>query len=391
MNLRLTVIVLAVAVAACAVAIVMKPGDVAPVSAPSASTALVPIADSRGSDPLRVAFDLRTQGHFEAAIKILRDEYQRSKNPEALRQMLGVVEDTGRAADQVTEARAFLALYPKDRYGEWMLARGLNFEVASTPSDPKNGERMAEAAAIAERLQKAGYQPPGMGGAVTILGMQLAFLKHRWADTDALAGQALKEGPTSGESADILSLRFLMSLLAANLPEAENRLGEIQRKVDSYAAGRPNYYMLRGYREELLVVRAIFFDKPFTAADIDRLAAVHAELRKQNLIDPTLPADDEVAKTQEAMREWLRLADKGNLAGQYALVERGLAEDRAWKPRCFYSEALERPFRPFYHHVLAGDLARKMGDKAAARSHYQAALEIFPDDRLLEQRLATVR
>lgn len=389
MNVRLTTsIVIGLSLLVVAIVFALRPGDVAPTPTPTASPA-VSSARPAPRNPLEAAMALRMQGQFDAAIKMLRDEYGRTKNPNALRQMLGVVEDTGRADDLVTEARAFLKLYPGDREGEWMLARGLNYQVASAPKDPQNGQRMAEATAIADRLQKAGYRPPGIPGGVTIVRMQLAFLKHQWAETDNLAGLALKEGATSGESADILSVRFLMSILAADLTQAETRLDEIQRLVDGYT--HPSYYMLRGYREELLIVRTAFFDKPFTAADIDRLAAVHAELRKQNLTDPTLPADDDVPQTHAAMREWLRLADKGDTAGQLALVERGLAENRPWKPRCFYSEAVEKPFRPFYYHLMAGDLARKMGDKVQAKAHYQAALDIFPDDRLLEQRLDSVK
>ncbi|NMA28704.1 MAG: hypothetical protein GX934_13185, partial [Burkholderiales bacterium] len=215
------------------------------------------------------AGELRRLGRFDESAALLRQAYATHGDPEAWRSLLSVLEDIGDAREQVREARAFLEAHPEDPTGRWLLARGLLFAAATHPQDPQFQNQVDEAERLAIALEKDGFRPAEAPGGVVILKMQAAFLRQRWDEADRLAAEALELGSTPGETADIVSLRFDLALRAGRLEEAEGYLDQALALVESWE--RPSYYQLRTFREEALIVREAFFDKPFTAADLDRL------------------------------------------------------------------------------------------------------------------------
>lgn len=328
------------------------------------------------------AMACRRSGRFEESARILRDTYAATRDPQALRMLLGVVEDIGDARQLVEESRAFLATQPGDPQGQWFLARGLLFAAATEPGNPQAKAWTDEASGLADLLEQAGFRPAEAPGGVVALKMQVAFLRHQWAEADRLAARALELGSTSGESADLVSLRFDLALRDGRVKDAEALLDQALKIVASWK--EPSYYELRTFREEALIVREAFFGKPFTEADLDRLANLHRELKAKGFVDPTLPEDDEASRTQQAMRQWVGLRLKGDRQGQLQMVEAQLASPPAHKPRCFYSEAVASPFRPVYLHYLAGHLCLELGRRDQARQHFQAALQAHPDDKLVQ-------
>ncbi len=347
--------------------------------APPAATPTV------ASDWRTAAGQHRRLGHFDQAARLLQDAYAATKDPEAWRMLLGVREDLGDARALVGEARAFLQAWPGDPEGQWILARGLTFAAATHPGDPQAAAWIDEAAALADRLEKAGFRPAEAPGGVVALKMQVAFLRHQWAEADRLAVEALKLGSTSGETADIVSLRFDLALRDGRPKDAEALLDQALAIVESWK--QPSYYQLRTFREEALIVREAFFDEPFTAADLDRLAALHRELREKGFVDPTLPQDDEASRTQEVMREWVAMRERGDRQGQLQMLQAQLAATPAHQPRCFYSEAVASPFRPVYLNFLAGRVCLDLGRRDEARRHFQAALQAHPDNKLITREL----
>jgi len=344
-----------------------------------------PSTPAVAADWRRAAGEQRRRGHFEESARVLREAYAATKDPQAWRMLLGVLEDIGDARALVAEARDFLKAWPGDPEGQWILARGLLFAAATPPPDPQAPAWIDEAEALAGRLERAGFRPQEAPGGVVALRMQVAFLRHEWTKADRLAVETLKLGSTSGETADIVSLRFDLALRAGHLADAEALLDQALALVESWE--QPSYYQLRTFREEALIVREAFFDKPFTAADLDRLAALHRELREKGFVDPTLPEDDEASRTQEVMRQWVAMRLGGDRAGQLRMLQAQLAAAPAHQPRCFYSEAVASPFRPVYLNFLAGRVCLDLGRRDEARRHFQAALEAHPDNLLITQEL----
>lgn len=335
------------------------------------------------------AGELRRLGRFDESAAILRQAYAAHGDPEAWRSLLSVLEDIGDARQQVHEARAFLQAHPDDAVGRWLLARGLLFAAATHPKDPEFHAWVDEADGLAAALEKEGFRPAEAPGGVVILKMQAAFLRHRWAEADRLAAEALALGSTPGETADIVSLRFDLALRDGRLEEAQGYLDQALAMVESW--DQPSYYQLRTFREEALIVREAFFNQPFTAADLDRLRLLHQELRERGFVDPTLPQDDEASRTQEAMREWVSMREQGNRQGLLRMLEAQLASPPAHKPRCFYSEAVASPFRPVYLHFLAGKVALDLGLRDQARRHFEATLAAHADNVPARQELEALR
>ncbi len=335
------------------------------------------------------AGELRRLGRFEESATILRQAYAAHGDPEAWRGLLSVLEDIGDAREQVREARAFLEAHPEDPVGRWLLARGLLFAASTHPKAPEFQAWVDEADRLAADLEGEGFRPAEAPGAVAILKMQAAFLRQRWEEADRLAEEALALGSTPGETADIISLRFDLALRDGKPEQAEGFLDQALAMVESWE--KPSYYQLRTFREEALIVREAFFDKPFTAADLDRLRLLHQELRERGFVDPTLPQDDEASRTQEAMREWVSMRERGDRQGQLQMLEAQLASPPAHQPRCFYSEAVASPFRPVYLHFLAGKLAREMGQRDRAREHFEATLAAHPDNKLVLHELEALQ
>lgn len=340
-----------------------------------------PPAPPAGADPMA----LRVQGRFTEAAALHRERYRHSGAPGDLHALLGVLEDMGDARRVVTEAQAGLERHPGDRPLQAILARALLFTAATFPQDPERPEWIARARALTAELEAADYRDPDWPAALTLLQMQIAFLEGRWDEADLLAERALELGTSPGESADVVALRFDVALRAGRMAEAEALLDRAAALIDGWTM--PSYYFLRTFREEMLIVREIYFDRRFTAADLDRLDALHRELRAQGLVDPTLEADAEAAGTHEGMRAWIAARERGDTEAQLRIVEEALAHPPAHAPRCFYSEAVMTPFRDVYFHYLAGELCRRLGRTAQARDHYEKALRAHPGDMLLEQRL----
>lgn len=340
-----------------------------------------PPAPAAGADPMR----LRVQGRFAEAAEIHRDRYRRSGATRDLQALLGVLEDTGDSRQVVREARAGLERHPGDARLQAILARGLLFAAATFPQDPERPAWIGEAKALSRELEARGHRDPDWPASLTLLQMQIAYLEQRWEEADALAERALELGTSPGESADVVALRFDLALRAGKLDEAEALLDRAAAIVEGW--DMPSYYFLRTFLEEMLILREIYFSRPFTAADLDRLEARHRTLRAQGLVDPTLESDAEAAGAHESMRAWIAAREAGDTEAQLRLIEQALAQPPQHAPRCFYSEAVMSPFRAVYFHYLAGDLCRRLGRAAEARSHYEQALGAHPGDVLLQRRL----
>lgn len=342
-----------------------------------------------GADWKQVALEQRRQGRFDDAARLLREVHATTADEGAWRMLLGIVEDMGDARELVREARTFLVAHPGDPDGELSLARGLLFAAATDPSDPEAPAWIDEALGLADRLEKVGYRSHDAPGAVDILRAQAAFLQHRWEEADRLAARGLELGTTPGESGDLLSMRFDLALRAGDLERAEKLLEEALRLVEGWPP--ESYYQLRTYREEALVVREIYFGKPFTEKDLQELEASQRDLRDRGFVDPTMDDGGKAtASAHDSMRQWIAAREAGDRERQLQMVEGILAQERAHKPRCFYSEAVATPFQPVYYHLLAGRLCLDLGRREAARAHFEAALQAHPGDRLLQAELEKV-
>lgn len=327
---------------------------------------------------------LRSAGRFDDAANLLRDTWQHTGSVECLHTLLGVLEDTGKADVLVREAHGYVDKHPSDAPARWMLARGLLFQAATDPGNASTAAWIHQADQITDSLEKTGFASPESPGGVPILRMQSAFLRRQWDVADAQAVKALALGTTSGESADVIALRFDLAVRAGHLKHAEALLDRVAAMVGSWQ--HPVYYQLRTYREDLLEVREALFDRRCTLRDIDRLEAEHRALLKTGLVDPTLQSEADVDQHHAALRSWIQLRDRGDAGGQLALLEKVL-DPIPQKPRCFYSEAVVRPFKPTVRRILAGDLCVKLGQRPRARAYYEAALKLHPDDQTIQERL----
>ena len=184
-----------------------------------------------------------------------------------------------------------------------------------------------------------------------------------------------------------MALRFDIAFREGRLGDAETLLDQVTGIVQKWT--EPSYYQLRTYLEDVLEVRETLFARHYTLQDVDRLAARHEELKKQGLVDSTLQSDEDIRGQHEALRTYARLRDQGDLEGQlrFLLSLPGFLERSKQPPRCFYSEAVVRPFQPACRRILVGDILARLGRQDEARRDYEEGLRGHPGNRLLEQRL----
>jgi len=356
------------------------PPQPAPVAPAPASPAV------RDPHVLGTAMRLRIQGQFRQAEELLQQEYNTTFDPACGRMLLAIREDSGDPDALVKESRAFLQREPSDRFGQWMLARGLLFAAATHPEDRDVTTWLDQATGLVQKLESARYEPPDSRGGLAVLRTQIAFMRRQWAEADRLAQKSLKVGTTEGESAELVAMRCDLAIRAGRLGDAEALLDRALAMMESWK--QPVYYMLRTHQEDALIVREVYFGQPFTKQDLDALDAYHRRLRETGVVDPLSKTDD-YKRMHKSMRTWLDLRERGDAAGQLSMIETALANEESSPDtvRCFYSEAIVRPFKRAYFHVAAGDLCKALGRKDDARAHYEKALKSHPDDRIIQLRM----
>ena len=332
---------------------------------------------------------LRRMGNFKEAERSARIKYKETKDPAYLEIQLSIIEDTGNSKRLIKEARQALKDYPGNNAFKWCLARALLFAAATFPNDKQFGEWITEAESLTAELEKNNFTSPEVPGSIPLLKAEAAYLCQNWADADKYAAQTLEIGTTPGETGDLYQLRCDVAMREGRLQDAEHYLETALKAVEESAGS--SYYGLRSFREEALGIKDLLLDIPFTEAQIEELVKIHNDLLQQGFVDPTVIDDSDHEATIQLMRNFASCRERNDYAGILKLLESVLNSSAAYTPRCFFSEAVDRPFRLACINLGAGKAAMAMKDYDKAEHYFKEALKIHPKDKTVEQKLEEVR
>ncbi|MCR5662887.1 MAG: tetratricopeptide repeat protein [bacterium] len=333
--------------------------------------------------------NLRRMGNFKEAERSARIKYKETKDPAYLEMQLGIIEDTGDSKRLIKAARQSIKDYPDNNSFKWCLARALLFAAATFPNDKQFGEWVDEAESITSELEKNNFTAPEVPGAIAVLKTEIAFLRQNWTEADKYAAQALEEGTTAGETGDLYQLRCDIAFREGRTEDAVNFLDKALESVEE-AAGS-SYYGLRSFREEALGIKDILFDIPFTEAQVDELVRIHNDLLQKGFVDPTVIDDSEHESTIQFMRVFITYRKQKNYEGILEILEGAINSPDAHTPRCFFSEAVDHPFRLNALYFGAGKTAMAMKNYDKAEHYFEEALKIHPKDKNVEQKLQETR
>ncbi len=332
---------------------------------------------------------LRQHGEFAKALKILNERQQKEPSAEQAVEILSIIEDTGNALEQVAQARQFAKQYPQDDAIRWSLAKGLLFAAATyhlVPERKKDVEAwMHEAATLIQQLEKSKFVAPEVPGYLAILKAELAFLRGQWAEAEKYCKEGLRLGTTAGETGDLYSMLFDIAVRQGKRQEASQYLDQALQVVAQSSAN--SYYGLRMFREEVLIVKEFVLDKPFVTTDLDKLLAIHNDLLQCGFVDPTSPNDSEAIELHKALRVYVTKRDAGDYAACLKIIQSFIDNKPNHTPRCFFSEGVSAPLRPYYLNMIAGKLCLKMNDKKSALTYFQEAAKAHPQDKLVEEQI----
>lgn len=333
--------------------------------------------------------NLRRMGRFSEAERAAKIKYKETKDPAYLEMQLGIIEDTGDSRRLIKAARQSIKDYPDSNSFKWCLARALLFAAATFPNDKKYGEWIDEAEAITAELEKNNFSAREVPGAIAVLKAEAAFLCQNWDDADKYAAQALEKGTTAGETGDIYQMRCDIALREGRLKDAEIFMDQALESVEE-AAGS-SYYGLRSFREEALGLKDLLFDIPFTEAQIKELETIHHDLLQKGFVDPTTIDDSDYESTIQFMRQFLAFREQKNYQGIINILDSALNASDTHTPRCFFSEAVDNPFRLACICIGAGKAAMAMEDYEKAEHYFNEALKFHPKNKTVEEKLEEVR
>lgn len=329
--------------------------------------------------------ELRRLGKFSEAERAAKIKYKETKDPAYLEMQLGIIEDTGDSKRLIKAARQSLKDYPDNNSFKWCLARALLFAAATFPNDKQFSEWIEEAESITAELEKNNFSSPEVPGAIAVLKTEAAYLRQNWAEADKYAAQALEEGTTAGEIGDLYQLRCDVAMRDGRLKDAEHYLEMALQSVEE-AAGS-SYYGLRSFREEALGIKDLLLDIPFTEAQVKELAAIHNDLLQKGFVDPTIIDDTDYEATLQFMFTYASYREHKNYEGLIKILEGVLNSPSAHSPRCFFSEAVDYPFRLACIYLGAGKAAMAMGDYEKAEHYFNEALKVHPKDKTVELKM----
>ena len=373
--------------------------DTPPASAPAPSEAIhsEQHGDFQGDATVRpVTGDptdplvMRQKGEFAQALEVLRQRQKENPSEEQALEILDIIEDTGRADDVVANAREFQKQYPESLGIEWSLAKGLLFAAATHRPDPKYASQIEpwldEAEQCIKKLEGQSWVPPEVPGYLAVLKTELAFMRGDWKTAETFAKEGLRLGTTAGETGDLYALLFDVACRQGDKKTAASYINQAMQVVAKASAN--SYYGLRMFREEALIVEAFILDKSFGHADLDRLWKIHTDLQAAGFVDPTSPDDTEATGLHQALHQYVDKYEAQDYAGCLEIIQ-GFRDNKPnHTPRCFFSEAVMSPLRPWYLNMAAGKLCRAMGDKEKAQAYFSAAAAAHPQDKLVQEEMS---
>ncbi|MBQ7568007.1 hypothetical protein IJT17_04305 [bacterium] len=332
---------------------------------------------------------LRQQGDFARALQILDEQYRSNPTAEDATEMLGIIEDMGDSLRLISQSREYAKVYPDSMAIKWELAKGLLFAAATFRNDPRYSKDypnwLNEAEEQIRELEKSDFSPQETRGYLPILKAELAFMREQWDDADKYAREGLRLGTTAGETGDLYSMLFDIACRRGKKDEASQYLDQALQVVAKASAH--SYYGLRMFREEALIVKDFVLDQQFTEDELNKMWEVHEAMLKAGYVDPTSPDDSEATDLHQALHQYAAKREAKDYAACLNIIQGFIDNKPNHTPRCFFSEAVMSPLRPYYLNIAAGKLCSKMGDKEKAQAYFDEALAAHPGDAIVKEQL----